>query len=161
MDFIDKIGRSLGLSDEEKIEEPKETEPPKIVSQIETVESSEPEHAPKNVFDFNSAAAFSREHNSERTEHYNASEIKTIKPKNFNDAQTVSNLLRDKIAVIVNVEETDSLEAQRIIDFIGGTIYAVDGKIRPISQKVFICAPKNVKVESYEDEKKSKGNFFD
>ena len=162
MDFIDKIGRSLGIGEyEEKIEEPKETDTSKIEKKTEDSETTSQEYAPKNVFDFNSAATLSKENISTRTNSYNKSEIKTIKPKNFADAQTVADLLCDKIAVIVNLEEADATEAQRIVDFIGGTTYAIDGKIKSISPKVFICAPDNVKVESCEDDKKSKNNFFD
>ena len=163
MDIIDKIGRSLGIGGDydEKDTETTETEKPKNTQKNEVVEKPEVEYAPKNVFDFNSASAFKRENPVSNFEKVPESEIKTIKPKTFNDAKTVSDLLREKIAVVVNLEETDSIEAQRIVDFIGGTTYAVDGKIKSISSKVFICAPKNVTVESYEDEKKSKGNFFD
>lgn len=78
------------------------------------------------------------------------SEIKVIKPKNLEDAQVVSDFLRDKIPVIVNFEETDAEEFERVMDFVSGTTYAVEGKIKQVSPKVFICAPKNISVESNE-----------
>ena len=162
MDIIDKIGRSLGIGDyDEKDTETAEPEKPKTTPKMEVVEKPEVEYAPKNVFDFNSASAFKRENSASTIEKIPASEIKTIKPKTLNDARIISDLLREKIAVVVNLEETESPENQRIVDFICGTTYAIDGAMKHISNKVFICAPKNVTVESYEDEKKSKGNFFD
>lgn len=85
---------------------------------------------------------------------YKKSEIKTIKPKNLDDAQVVADCLRDKIPVIVNFEETDAEEFKRVMDFVSGTTYAVDGNIKQVSQKVFICAPSNISVES-SDVKKS------
>ena len=84
---------------------------------------------------------------------YRKSEIKVIKPKNLEDAQVVSNCLRDKIPVIVNFEETEASEFKRVMDFISGTTYAVDGKMKQVSQKVFIFAPKNISVESNENKK--------
>ena len=163
MNIIDKIGQTLGLGDyDEKIIEPKENETPKNEQPIEKEEIPESEGVPKKVLSFNSAASFNRENSSSSLISYkNNSEIKTIKPKNLTDARTISDLLRDKIAVVLNLEETEPAEAQRILDFICGTTYAVDGKLKPISKKVFICAPDNVKVESYEDEKKSKNTFLD
>ncbi len=166
MGIFDDIKSSfIGSTDdeEEKVIEKKESATPKTAKPPESTEKIEKEQAPDNVFNFNSSAAFKNESSSARQNiqpRYSKSEIKTIRPKNFDDAQTVSNLLRDNITVIMNLEETDSKEAQRIVDFISGTTYAVDGDMKPISQKVFICAPNVVKVESYEDEKKSKGSFF-
>ena len=165
MNIIDKIGQSLGLNGiDEKIDESNEIETPKESAEksAENAEQSVPRNTPKNVFDFNSASALSRDNSSARTvSSYIDSEIKTIKPKNFNDAQIVADLLRDKTAVVINLEETDSVEAQRIVDFISGTVYAVSGTMRPISRKVFIAAPDNVKIEAYEDERKPKNGFID
>lgn len=86
---------------------------------------------------------------------YRKSEIKTIKPKNIDDAQTVSNCLRDKIPVIVNFEETPEEEMHRVMDFISGTTYAVEGKIRQVSQKVFLFAPNNITLESTSENKRA------
>lgn len=105
----------------------------------------------RNVVDFNSVV--SNRESSQPT--FTKSQITTIKPKDFDDARTVANCLRDKIPVVINFEETDTSEAKRIIDFISGTIYAVNGAIKKVSQNVFICAPNNVTVTYTEDEKKS------
>ena len=104
----------------------------------------------RNVVDFNSAVSGGAARST-----LTKSQITTIKPKDLNDAQTVANCLRDKVPVVINFEETDTDEAKRIIDFVSGTIYAVDGVIKKVSQNVFICAPDNVTVTYTEDEKKS------
>ena len=103
----------------------------------------------RNVVDFNSAIS------SRSGSILTKSQITTIKPKDLNDAQTVANCLRDKVPVVINFEETDTDEAKRIIDFVSGTVYAVDGVIKKVSQNVFICAPDNVTVTYTDDEKKS------
>ena len=71
------------------------------------------------------------------------------------DAQTVANCLRDKIPVIINFENTSTEDAKRIIDFISGTTYALNGEIKKVSQNVFVCAPNNVTVTYTEDDKKN------
>lgn len=172
MGIFDDIKSSLGFSEEEEEKVPDKKEPvaqknvktAPITPPLEDSETDETDHAPNNVYDFKSSAAFNRENSLSRQNiqaKYSRAEIKTIKPKTFNDAQTVANLLRDNIAVIMNLEETDPKESQRIVDFIGGTAYAINGKLKHISPRVFICAPNVVTVESYEDEKRSKGTFFD
>ena len=85
--------------------------------------------------------------------------INTIRPKNFDHAQEVANSLRDKIPVIINFEETDTETAKRIIDFISGTTYALNGDIKKVSQNVFVCAPSSVTVTYTEDEKKITGDI--
>ena len=160
MNFFDKIGRFFGISDDyEEKEIGKETEPVKE-SSAETKEPPKNEYAANNVVNFSSAAS-----NKENTSAYPIklvkSEIRTIKPKKFEDARIISNFLRDKIAIVINFEETDPAIANKIIDFVSGTAYAIRGRVRPIGQKVFIGTPENVKIESYEDENKSKGPFID
>jgi len=44
---------------------------------------------------------------------------------------------------------------KRVLDFISGTTYAVEGKLRQVSNKVFICAPDNITLEAQNDSKKS------
>ena len=107
----------------------------------------------RNVIDFNSTV--SGRENSASPSGIVKSQIKTINPKNFNDVKVIANYLRDRIPVVINFEETDTEEAKRIIDFISGTIYAVSGAIKKVSQNVFICAPSNVTVTYTDDEKKS------
>ncbi|MBQ7706124.1 MAG: cell division protein SepF [Selenomonadaceae bacterium] len=70
------------------------------------------------------------------------------------DAQAVTKYLREKTPVIISFEETADSEIKRIIDFISGTIYAVAGKMSPVGQKVFICAPANITVETPNESRK-------
>ena len=44
------------------------------------------------------------------------------------------------------MEDLDIAMAQRIIDFLSGTIYAIDGKLFNISSYIYICAPNNVDI---------------
>ena len=69
------------------------------------------------------------------------------------DAQTISNCLRDKVPVIVNFEETSEDDMKRVMDFISGTTYAIEGKMRQVSNKVFVFAPNNISVESPNERK--------
>ncbi|MBR2214490.1 MAG: cell division protein SepF [Selenomonadaceae bacterium] len=81
--------------------------------------------------------------------------VVVIEPKSFDDAQQVANCLREKRPVVINFEKTDSEAAKRIIDFISGTTYALNGEIKKVGDKVFLCAPSNVNVSYTEEEKKN------
>lgn len=151
MGIINKIFGVSDKDEEKELEaaEKEEAQPSNFEQVIEP--SPSPAYVGRNVVDFNSMV--SNRENSAST--FTKSKITTIKPKDFSDAQTVANCLRDKIPVVVNFEDTDTEEAKRIIDFISGTTYAVDGVIKKVSQNVFICAPNNVTVTYTDDEKKS------
>ncbi len=77
-----------------------------------------------------------------------------IEPKGFDDAQQVANCMREKRPVVINFEHTEPEAAKRIIDFISGTTYALNGEIKKVGKHVFLCAPSNVNVTYTEEEKK-------
>ena len=166
MGIMDKMSRTFGLSggDEEKeIEAPQEKEELQAPT-FEAKENPAPQatgYVGRNVVDFSSAMA-NRDNSMNgmmRTSAMTKSKITTVRPTSFDDAQTVANCLRDKIPVIINFENTNTEDAKRIIDFISGTTYAINGEIKKVSQNVFVCAPSNVTVTYTEEDKKSGGGF--
>ncbi len=68
-------------------------------------------------------------------------EIKIVQPTSFEDSQEICNTLLENKAVVVNLEGFDPDDAQRIMDFISGCIYAINGKYNQISKYIFIFAP--------------------
>ena len=120
-------------------------------------DAAEKPAAKKNILDFKiaSSGAENNSGSSSLKSQYIQSEIKISKPKKFDDARAISSLLRNSNVVIVNFEEVSVDEATRIINFISGTIYAIDGDIRKIDDKVFICVPNNIKLASTDEDKKN------
>lgn len=72
--------------------------------------------------------------------------VKVIKPQEFNEAQIVAELLKEGKTIVVNLEGIEISQAQRIIDFVGGASFAVDGTLKAISNNIFIVAPGNIEV---------------
>ena len=73
-------------------------------------------------------------------------EVCIMKPINFNDSQDICDVVLSSRIAVVNMEDLDIAMAQRIIDFLSGTIYAIDGKLFNISSYIYICAPNNVDI---------------
>ena len=69
-----------------------------------------------------------------------------IKPQEFNEAQRVTDFLKEGKTIVINMEGIEVHAAQRIIDFIGGSCYALDGSLQAISANIFIAAPHNIDV---------------
>ena len=160
MKFIDKISDKLGLLNKDEPDEVSEevaetkTTTPQVKPAFEAVKppiaAPQPNYFGNKVVDFHAAAERRESAMTMNTK----SKINTIKPKNFDDAQIVANCLRDKIPVIINFENTDPNDARRIIDFISGTTYALNGAIKKVNDTVFICSPSNVHVSDGEEERK-------
>ena len=72
--------------------------------------------------------------------------VKVIKPQEFNEAQIVADFLKEGKTIVMNLEGIEISQAQRIIDFIGGASFAVDGSLKAISNNIFIVAPGNIEV---------------
>ena len=73
-------------------------------------------------------------------------EVNIVKPKSIEDSQEICNTLLNQRPVVVNLEGFDPDEAQRIMDFISGCIFAIDGKFHQISKYIFIFSPHNVDI---------------
>ena len=73
-------------------------------------------------------------------------EVKVVKPQSFIESKTITDYLKANKTVVVNLEGIEITTAQRIIDCIGGASYALGGSLEPISNKIFIVAPKDVDI---------------
>ncbi len=67
-------------------------------------------------------------------------------PVAYDDAQSIADNLKNHKPVIVNMEELDGACAQRVLDFLLGSVYALDGTISKISRGIFLVAPRNCDV---------------
>ena len=70
-----------------------------------------------------------------------------LEPRAYSESQQIADHLKKRNTVVVNLKRVTSDQAKRIVDFLGGTIYAIDGKIQKIGGGIFLCAPNNVSVQ--------------
>ncbi|MCU9612184.1 cell division protein SepF [Caldibacillus lycopersici] len=75
-----------------------------------------------------------------------SSKVILAEPKFYEEAQDIADHLRNRRAVVINLQQIDRDQARRIIDFISGTVYAIAGDIQRIGSDIFLCTPENVEV---------------
>lgn len=73
-------------------------------------------------------------------------EVCIMKPTSFEDSQDICDMLLTGRAVVVNLEGFDPENAQRIMDFISGCVYALNGKLHQISRYIFIFSPDTIDI---------------
>jgi len=76
----------------------------------------------------------------------NKQEVVLFHPANFNDTSKAADDLRSKKAVILNLENVDKAMARRVVDFLSGCSYALDGKVRKVAQSTYLFCPYNMDV---------------
>ena len=73
-------------------------------------------------------------------------EVVLFRPTSFNDTSKAADHLRNKKAVVVNMENVDKAMTRRVVDFLSGCAYAVDGKVKKIAQSTYLFTPHNMDV---------------
>lgn len=73
-------------------------------------------------------------------------EVSLIKPTSFDDARETCDYLLAGKAVVLNMEGIHTETAQRIIDFISGSTYSMNGNLQKISSYIFIATPETIEL---------------
>lgn len=76
----------------------------------------------------------------------NKQEVVLFHPSSFNDCTKAADDLRDKKGIIVNLENVDKALSRRVVDFLTGCAYALDGKVNKIAQATYLFSPHNMNV---------------
>lgn len=86
--------------------------------------------------------------------------VHVVEPRNFNDAQRVADKYKCDTPVILNLQQVEANLSKRIIDFVSGLTYALDGGIQKVADKVFLLTPKNIEVSAEEKRRLQERGFF-
>ncbi|HOO67973.1 MAG TPA: cell division protein SepF [Bacilli bacterium] len=82
-----------------------------------------------------------------------------LEPRAYSESQQIADHLKNRHTVVVNLKRVTTDQAKRIVDFLSGTIYAIGGDLQKIGGGIFLCTPKNMRVQgkiSNDDEGKNK-----
>jgi cell division inhibitor SepF len=138
MSFKDKVKNYFTMEDEyEYVEEPGEQE--------ETFDKQNT----KNVVSLSSIQK-------------SPAKVVLCEPRNYNEAQEIADNIVNKRAVVINLQRVEHQQAKRIVDFLSGTVYAINGDIQKLGQDTFLCTPDNIDVtgsitESFAENEYEKG----
>ncbi len=75
-----------------------------------------------------------------------ALEMKVVKPERFDEVRTIGEHLLARRTVVLNLEETNKETTKRIIDFLCGVVFAIDGQVKKVANATYVVTPKNVDV---------------
>ena len=79
-----------------------------------------------------------------------------VEPRAFSEAQQIADYLKEQNQVVVNFKRVTSDVSKRIMDFLNGIIYAIEGSMQKLGPGIVICAPKGFEIEGNISEEESK-----
>ena len=120
MGVVDKIWSFLGVTDEEVRDD-------EIISSSSV--SKETSHSANNVVSIHSTKMM---------------KVVICEPTSFDEVQALAEHLKNRKQLILNFEKTPPEIAQRLADFLSGTIYALDGQFQQLGTSIFVFAPSNM-----------------
>lgn len=150
MGMISKLKNFFYLDEEEEQEiQPTAKEPVSLPQETVTrktkkIVNSHGEEKTLNVINIQSANSLKN------------AKVVIVEPRVYAEAQDISEHLKNKRAIIVNLQRIDREAGLRIIDFLSGTVYALGGDIQRIGDNIFLCTPDNVEVQG-----EISGYFYD
>ncbi|MEJ8544569.1 cell division protein SepF [Brevibacillus borstelensis] len=130
MSVMNKIKGFLGLEDEEYFEE----------TVVEEREEQEPIARRQQASRMNNVVPF-------QTREKEGIRLILCEPRQYSDAQDIADNLRHRRPVVVNLQRVEKEQAKRIIDFLSGTVYALNGDIQKVGDYIFVCTPDHVDIQ--------------
>jgi cell division inhibitor SepF len=86
--------------------------------------------------------------------------IHRAEPRRFNEARELGERFKDGVPVIMNLQQTEDAIARRLVDFASGLVFAQDGKIELVANRVYLLTPNDVEVSAEERERLREGGFY-
>ena len=86
--------------------------------------------------------------------------VVVCEPKVYDDALSIADNLKNRRPVIVNLEEADAELAKRVVDFICGISYALDGSMQKVGNGIFLFVPSNMDIAGDIPEELSDKSMF-
>ncbi|MCV9887574.1 cell division protein SepF [Metabacillus halosaccharovorans] len=133
MSIKNRFKSFFALDDEEyEYEEPEMKEPQYEAPQPQAFPNKTPQSTKQNVVSLQSVQK--------------SSKVVLSEPRVYAEAQEIADQLKNRRAVVVNLQSIQRDQAKRIVDFLSGTVYAIGGDIQRIGTDIFLCTPDNVDV---------------
>ena len=140
--LLDNVRRLVGWETEEEEE-------------MEEFENEKKEN-PRNYVE----NSFYRKNQNKVVNIHSSNQLKVVvtRPESLDDAQEICDHLRSKKPIVINLEDVEKESAQRIVDFLCGAVYSLDGNIQKVATGILVVTPNNVDIMgNFKDELRTRG----
>jgi cell division inhibitor SepF len=86
--------------------------------------------------------------------------VVVVEPRSFEEVKEITDNLKNRRPVILNLEQADAELARRVVDFVMGATYALNGSQQKVGNGVFLFVPANMDIASeLKENNRDKGIF--
>lgn len=71
-------------------------------------------------------------------------EIVVLEPGAYDEAQTAADYLKTNRPIVINLRAADRDLGKRVVDFLSGVTYALDGHMQRVGDEIFLFTPRQV-----------------
>ncbi|GLX68277.1 cell division protein SepF [Paenibacillus glycanilyticus] len=137
MSVMNRFMNFLGLQEEEEVVE------------RERVVQQQPEEPEVETSPFEARRNSKGGNNNNIVSIHSQKSVRVVlsEPRSYDEAQDIADHLRSRRAVIVNLQRVRTDLAVRIVDFLSGTVYALNGHISKLGPNIFLCTPDSVEIQ--------------
>lgn len=75
-------------------------------------------------------------------------ELKVVRPERFDSVTQIADHLLNGRTVVLNLEATNKETARRMIDFLSGVAYSIEGVLKKVANTTYVITPDYVDVEN-------------
>ena len=152
MSIKDKFKSLIGIDEEdfyeEEFEMPTDIRPPRLAAMPQQQYVQEqPVREPLRVVEPSRQMNNNRGQGQPMNTQAMMNKVIIREPKDYSDAQNIADCLKENLPVFVNLQRLDRGQGRRVIDFLSGTIYALDGNIERVGSDLFLCTPRTVETD--------------
>lgn len=77
-----------------------------------------------------------------------SSKMVITQPTCYNDVEEVGTYLKSKKSVIINLENVGKEDARRVLDFLSGATFMIEGNIQKVSSLIYLMTPRTVEIQN-------------
>lgn len=81
------------------------------------------------------------------TPDFGSNKMILFEPRAYSESTQITDYLKKRNTVVVNLKRVTPDQAKKIVDFLQGSIYAMNGSLQKLGGGIFLCAPNNVNIE--------------
>jgi len=75
-----------------------------------------------------------------------AVEIRVFRPESYDAVTKIADSLMKNQIVVLNIEHTNKETARRLIDFLSGVAYSIDGSLKRVANNTITISPRHVDI---------------
>ena len=100
----------------------------------------------KDQFNMQSTTSYSGGYSSSGMGGYGSKNVVFYYPKSYSEVQKLIDFLKQGESVMLNLDSVSEDEAQRMLDFASGAVYALNGSVQRVSGNIFLLTPEGLNI---------------